>query len=224
MRLLIVEDDAALAEALGEALEIARIASDKAVTAADAIQMLDATRYVAVILDLGLPDGDGRTLLRRLRARKDPIPVLILTARGDLKDRVEGLDAGADDYLAKPFAFDELLARLRAVLRRKGDFQGSDLSFADLSFDIHSRELWVGEAQLLLSPREGELIELLIRRAGQVVSRQLAEDQLFGMSNTLGSNAVEVYIHRLRRKLEDAGAVARIENIRGVGYLLRGET
>ncbi|MBQ1562794.1 MULTISPECIES: response regulator [unclassified Caulobacter] len=223
MRLLIVEDDAALAEALGEALETARIASDKAQTAADAIQMLDATRYVAVILDLGLPDGDGRALLRRLRARKDPIPVLILTARGDLKDRVEGLDAGADDYLTKPFAFDELLARLRAVLRRKGDFQGSDLGFADLSFDVHSRELWVGDAQLLLSPREGELMELLIRRAGQVVSRQLAEDQLFGMSNTLGSNAVEVYIHRLRRKLEDAGAIARIENIRGVGYLLRGE-
>ena len=178
---------------------------------------------MAVILDLGLPDGDGRALLRRLRARKDPIPVLILTARGDLKDRVEGLDAGADDYLTKPFAFDELLARLRAVLRRKGDFQGSDLGFADLSFDVHSRELWVGDAQLLLSPREGELMELLIRRAGQVVSRQLAEDQLFGMSNTLGSNAVEVYIHRLRRKLEDAGAIARIENIRGVGYLLRGE-
>ncbi|WP_297506796.1 response regulator transcription factor [uncultured Caulobacter sp.] len=223
MRLLIVEDDAALADALGEALAGASIACDKAVTAADAALMLDATRYAAVILDLGLPDGDGRSLLRRLRARRDPVPVLILTARGDLKDRIDGLDAGADDYVTKPFAFDELLARLRAVLRRKGDFQGSHLTFIDLRFDTQSRELRVGEAPLILSQREGELIELLIRRGGQVVSRQLAEDQLFGMSNTLGSNAVEVYIHRLRRKLEDAGATARIENIRGVGYLLRGE-
>jgi DNA-binding response OmpR family regulator len=221
VRLLIVEDDGALADALREAFTRHGMTSDCATTAGDAALMLDAARYAAVVLDLGLPDGDGRALLRRLRARQDPTPVLILTARSDLDDRIDGLDAGADDYLVKPFAFDELLARLRAVLRRKGNFQGSGIAFGDLRFDTLSRQLFVGEAMVLLSHREAELMELLLRRAGQVVSRQLAEDQLFGMSEMLGSNAIEVYVHRLRRKLEEAGASARIENIRGVGYLLR---
>jgi len=183
--------------------------------------MLASAHYAAIILDLGLPDGDGLRLLNRLRARKNPVPLIILTARSDLGDRVSGLDAGADDYLIKPFEFDELFARLTAVLRRQGSFQGNQLSFGNLQFDITTRELLVEGTVLALSVRETELVELLLRRDGRVVPKRLAEDQLFGMNDTLGSNAVEVYVHRLRQKLEQAGATTRIDTIRGVGYLMR---
>ena len=222
MRILIIEDDIELAGALRDAFDRRGIASDHAETAGDGALMLEATQYAAIVLDLGLPDGDGRVLLRRIRGRRDPTPVLILTAQSGLEERIEGLDAGADDYLVKPFDFDELHARLRAVLRRNGSFQGSDLSFADIRFDTLSHEIFVDDRPVLISSREAELMELLLRRAGQVVTRRLVEDQLFGLSRELGSNAVEVYIHRLRRKLEDSGSSATIGNIRGVGYLLRG--
>ena len=221
MRLLIVEDDKDLAAALGNAFARRSISSDHAESGEDAGLMLQLTRYAAIVLDLGLPDGDGFSFLQQLRARKDTIPVIILTARSDLGDRVAGLDAGADDYLIKPFEFDELYARLTAVLRRQGSFQGNLLSFANLQFDIATRELLVAGAVLALSGRETELVELLMRRDGRVVPKRLAEDQLFGMSDNLGSNAVEVYVHRLRQKLERAGATTRIDTIRGVGYLMR---
>jgi DNA-binding response OmpR family regulator len=157
----------------------------------------------------------------RLRARLNPIPVLITTARGDVRHRIRGLEAGADDYLVKPFDFDELFARLQAVLRRNGTFQGSHIDFGNLRFDAISRELMINDRSVSVSSREIELIDLLLRRSGRVVSRQLVEDQLFGMGDALNSNAVEVYIHRLRRKLELAGADVVIETVRGVGYLLR---
>ncbi len=221
MRLLIVEDDPALAAALGEALARRGVASDRAGRLDDAEQMLAAAQYSAVLLDLGLPDGDGMALLRALRAERNPVPVLAITARGGVGDRIAGLDAGADDYLAKPFDVDELVARLRAVLRRKGDLAGARLEAGNVSLDTASGDLFVASAHVLLSARERQLAELLLRRAGQVVSKQLAEDQLFGLADPVGSNAVEVYAHRLRRKLAAAGATTRIETIRGVGYLLR---
>jgi len=221
VRLLIVEDDRELAAALDGAFARRSISSDHADTFGDAELMLASAHYAAIILDLGLPDGDGLRLLNRLRARKNPVPLIILTARSDLGDRVSGLDAGADDYLIKPFEFDELFARLTAVLRRQGSFQGNQLSFGNLQFDITTRELLVEGTVLALSVRETELVELLLRRDGRVVPKRLAEDQLFGMNDTLGSNAVEVYVHRLRQKLEQAGATTRIDTIRGVGYLMR---
>ena len=221
MRLLIVEDDPALSAALGEALERRGVASDRADRLDDAAQMLGAAQYSAVLLDLGLPDGDGMALLRQLRAERNPVPVLAVTARGGIGDRIAGLDAGADDYLAKPFDVDELLARLRAVLRRKGDLSGARLEAGNVSLDTLSGDLTVGEAHVVLSARERELAELLLRRAGQVVSKQLAEHHPFGLAESGGSNAGEVYAHRLRRKLAAAGATTRIETIRGVGYLLR---
>ena len=141
MRLLLVEDDTALADALRAALDRRGIASDHATTASDAGQMLTAARYAALVLDIGLPDRSGIEVLRDLRARHDPIPVILLTARGEIGDRIEGLDAGADDYLVKPFAVEELVARLKAVLRRQGAFQGSVLSFANLRFDTDSRDV-----------------------------------------------------------------------------------
>ncbi len=221
MRLLLVEDDAALADALRAALDRRGIASDHAANASDAGQMLSAARYGALILDIGLSDRSGIEILRDLRGRGDPIPVILLTARGEIGDRIEGLDAGADDYLVKPFAVEELVARLKAVLRRQGAFQGSVLAFANLRFDTDSRDVAADDRPVILSAREMELLALLMRRGGQVVAKRLVEDQLYGLTGSLGSNAVEVYVHRLRRKIEDAGATARIETIRGVGYMLR---
>lgn len=221
MRLLMVEDDRELAEALAAALTRRGIASDHAATAGDALQMAAAARYSAVVLDLGLPDADGMEVLRSLRARHDPVPVIILTARGDTAARIGGLDHGADDYLAKPFDVEELVARLRAVLRRQGGFAGTELVVGNLRFDSSARALTVEGQAVLLSARELELVDVLLRRSGRVVVKATIEDQLFGLSESLGSNAVEVYVHRLRRKLEQAGATIVIETIRGVGYMLR---
>ncbi|WP_174284580.1 response regulator transcription factor [Sphingomonas bacterium] len=221
MRLLLVEDDTALADALRNALERRGIASDHAANASDAGQMLTVARYAAVVLDIGLPDRSGIEVLRALRGRDDPIPVVLLTARGELGDRIEGLNAGADDYLVKPFAVEELVARLKAVRRRQGAFQGSVLRFANVRFDTDSRDVLADDRPVALSAREMELLALLMRRGGQVVAKRLVEDQLYGLTGKLGSNAVEVYVHRLRRKIEDAGATVRIETIRGVGYMLR---
>lgn len=221
MRLLLVEDDRELAEALAAALLRRGMASDHAATAGDALLMADAARYSAIVLDLGLPDADGLEVLRALRARLDPVPVVILTARGDTAARIGGLDYGADDYLAKPFDVDELVARLRAVLRRQGGFGGAELVVGNLRFDSVARALDVDGRPVLLSARELDVIDVLLRRPGRVVVKTLIEDQLFGLSESLGSNAVEVYVHRLRRKLEQAGATIVIETIRGVGYMLR---
>jgi DNA-binding response OmpR family regulator len=222
MRLLIVEDDVALATALAAALARRGFASDAATGIADAAQMASVAQYAAILLDLGLADGDGIELIQTLRARANPVPILAMTARGGLEDRILGLNAGADDYVVKPVEIDELVARLNAVLRRQGALAGAQLVTANLAFDTLSGDAFVGEAAVVLSARERQLLGLLMRRAGQVVSKQLAEDQLYGLSTPIGSNAVEVHAHRLRKKLEAAGAGVRIETIRGVGYLLRG--
>lgn len=222
MRLLIVEDDRALGTALAAALERRGFSSDAASGVGDAAQMIGLAQYAAILLDLGLPDGDGIDLIQTLRARANPVPILAMTARSGLEDRVLGLNAGADDYITKPFEVDELVARLNAVLRRQGGLAGARLTAGNLAYDSLSGDTMVGDAPLVLSARERQLLGLLMRRSGQVVSKQLAEDQLYGLTAPIGSNAVEVHAHRLRRKLEAAGADVRIETIRGVGYLLRG--
>jgi len=221
MRLLIVEDDAELAGALRAAFARRGIATDHAASAGDADHMLRGAHYSAAILDLGLPDGDGIDVLRELRARGSALPMLILTARGDVQRRIEGLNAGADDYLVKPFDFEELQARLDAVLRRQGGYVGRALMLGALVLDPATREVTLDGAPVALSVRETELLELLLRRAGRVVPKRMAEDQLFGMDEGLGSNAIEVYVHRLRRRLEQSGAALRIDTVRGVGYMLR---
>lgn len=223
MRLLIVEDDADIAQGLAEGFARRGFASDRARTAADAGLMLDAAHYAAVILDLGLPDADGLEFLRGLRARRVTVPVLVLTARGDVRQRIAGLNAGADDYLVKPFDMDELQARLEAVLRRRDGYSGHQLTLGGLTLDLSTREVTVNGAGVALSAREIELLELLLRRAGRVVLKRIAEDQLFGLEDALGSNAIEVYVHRLRRRLEKIDAGVRIETVRGVGYMLRAE-
>lgn len=221
MRLLLVEDDLDLASALADALKRHGVSGDHAATVADALLMLETASYAAVLLDLGLPDEDGTAVLRHLRLRSDPMPVIVLSARQEVEDRIGTLDAGADDYLAKPFSVEELLARLRAVMRRPPVFQPRVLAQGNLSYDPELREIRVGEQAVALSQREAEMMELLLRRPGRTVLRGLAEDQLFGLDGAVGSNALEVYVHRLRRKIERVGANLAIETVRGLGYILR---
>jgi DNA-binding response OmpR family regulator len=220
MRLLVVEDNAELATLLAKGLSAAGFAADCVGTAQDARDALATTRYAAIVLDLGLPDEDGLVLLRELRVRTDATPVLVLTARGGVRDRVTGLRSGADDYLVKPFALEELVARLQALLRRPGELLGRSLRVGNIVFDTEARQVIVADVPQLFSLREVALLEILMRRAGRVVSKKLVEDHLFGLSGEVGSNAVEVYVHRLRKQLADSGANAQIHTIRGVGYLI----
>ena len=220
MRLLIVEDNVELAGLLAKGLRAAGYETDVLSTVDDASTALRTTFYAALILDLGLPDGDGLTLLREIRHRNIPIPVLVLTARGGLQDRVHGLRSGADDYLVKPFALEELVARLEAQLRRPGHLLGGVLRIANLEFDTGNRQASINGQPQLLSSRETAVLELLMRSKGRVVSKKQVEDHIFGHSNEIASNAVEVYVHRLRKQLADKGAKIQVHTIRGVGYLL----
>src|SRR5262245_56013785 len=220
MRLLVVEDNEELAHLLRQGLRSAGYETDLLSTVAEASTALATTRYAALILDIGLPDGDGLAILREIRHRKDPIPVLMLTARGSVHDRVSGLRGGADDYLVKPFAFEELVARLEALLRRPGQLLGSSLQVANLAFDTESRQAYIDDQPHVLSARETAVLELLMRRKDRVVPKKLVEDHIFGLSGEVASNAIEVYVHRLRRQLSERGAKVEIHTIRGVGYLL----
>jgi DNA-binding response OmpR family regulator len=223
MRLLIVEDSEELAQLLANGLKSAGYDSDVLLTASDARAALSTTRYAAIILDLGLPDGDGLSILREIRQRDDPTPVLVLTARGSVDDRVSGLHSGADDYLVKPFAFEELVARLAALLRRPGQLLGSSLHVANLVFDTESRQAFIDDQPQVFSAREAAVLELLMRRQGRVVPKRLVEDHLFGLADDVASNAIEVYIHRLRKQLAERGAKVQIHTMRGVGYLIAEE-
>jgi DNA-binding response OmpR family regulator len=223
MRLLVVEDNEELAQLLAQSLAAEGYETDRLTTAAEARAAVSTTRYAALILDLGLPDGDGLSILREIRQHKDPLPVLVLTARGGLHDRVTGLRSGADDYLVKPFAFEELLARLEALLRRPGQLLGRSLQVANLAFDTEGRQAFIDDKPQVLSARETAVLELLMRRKDRVVSKKLVEDHIFGLSGEVASNAVEVYVHRLRKQLAERGAKVEIHTIRGVGYLLAEE-
>ena len=223
MRLLIVEDNEELAELLAKGLRAAGYQVDILSTAERARSVLQTTHYAALILDLRLPDGDGLELLRELRERNNPIPVLVLTARGGLHDRVQGLRSGADDYLVKPFALEELIARLEAQLRRPGQLLGNWLRIANLSFDTQGRQVAIDDQPQALSARETAVLELLMRSKGRVVSKKQVEDHLYGHSGEVASNAIEVYVHRLRKQLSDRGARVQVHTIRGVGYLIAEE-
>ncbi len=221
MRLLLVEDNAELARLTARGLSQAGFEADVAASLADASDLLGANAYGAIILDLGLPDGDGLSLLATLRARSDETPVLVLTARGTLQDRVTGLHKGADDYLIKPFALEELVARLHALLRRPPHYLGRSRRAGNIVFDPVGRQLQIDGRPQFLSAREMALLELLIARLGRVVPKDFVEGQLFGTSEDIRSNAIEVYVHRLRRQLADFGATVEIQTVRGVGYLMQ---
>jgi DNA-binding response OmpR family regulator len=220
VRLLIVEDEVRIAGLLKSALARAGLAADAVALCADAGAALSTTPYDAAIVDLGLPDGDGLNLLRQLRSSGNQIPILVLTARDTVEDRVCGLDTGADDYLVKPFAMTELVARTKALLRRPGGALGMVLKAGNITFDTVGRDVQVGDRSLLLPRRECAILEHLMRRLGRVVPKPVLEEKLYSMDEELESNAIPVHIHHLRRKLLDAGASAEIHTVRGVGYLL----
>jgi DNA-binding response OmpR family regulator len=219
MRVLIVEDNTTYARLVAERLAKSGVDSDIASTAAEAHRATSKLEYSAIILDLGLPDRDGMEFLRELRSQGKTTPLMIVTARSRLADRLAGLRDGADDFLSKPFSMDELLARLHALLRRPGDQSGA-LTLGNVSIDINPHQLKVSGTLLPIRLREIAIMELLVRHRGTVVSRRDIEGHLFGLSGDQESNAIDVYIHRLRRQLADAGATAEIHTIRGVGFML----
>jgi DNA-binding response OmpR family regulator len=220
MRVLIIEDNASFALLVAERLVPSGFESDQACTVAEAQLAIEAVDYAAIVLDLGLPDGDGLSLLRELRLGGNATPVLITTARNGLEDRVKGLREGADDYLAKPFSVDELAARLHALLRRPGKLLGDVLTAGNVSLDSAHHQVNIGDRILPMRLRETVVLELLMRHKSSVVPRRFFEDQLFGIEGEQDANTVDVYIHRLRKQLDDAGATATIHTVRGVGYML----
>jgi len=220
MRLLIVEDEVRITELLRVALTRSGFVVDAVSLCEDARAALSDIPYDAAILDLGLPDGDGIALLRKLRSGGVQVPILVLTARDAVEDRVSGLDTGADDYVVKPFAMSELIARTKALLRRPGGALGTALSAGNILFDTIGRDVRVDETSLSLPRRESSILEHLMRRMGRVVPKTVLEDKIYGLDDELESNAIPVHVHHLRRKLADVGATAEIHTVRGVGYLL----
>ena len=214
MRLLLIEDDPMIGRAVRHGLAQAGFTVDW-VTDGHSGQAAAANGvYDAVVLDIGLPRLDGLTLLQELRARRDAVPVLITSARDAVPDRIAGLNAGADDYLLKPFDLDELIARLRALLRRHAGAASSVMTVGTLSLDAVQRTVTQNGCELSLTAKEFALLEALLRRPGAVLSRERLEESIYGWGEEIGSNAVEVHLHNLRRKL--GGNVIR--NVRGVGY------
>ena len=220
MRLLFVEDDLRLAELTAKGLSAGGYRVDHATSIDEAEAAVRAGRFDVGILDLGLPDGDGLDFIRNMRTKNTKFPFLILTARDGIGDRVKGLDAGADDYLLKPFALDELLARLRAILRRPGELLGDRLTAGNIVLDTVYRETLIDGRKITMTRRETSILEMLMRRVAGVVPKDLLEQSLYGFDNTGSLNSVEVAVHRLRRRLGQSGADHHIETVRGVGYVM----
>ncbi|PAA12456.1 response regulator [Pseudomonas fragi] len=217
MRILLVEDDPMIGDAIQGALTDASYATDWVQNGTSAFSALDTHHYDLVLLDLGLPGLDGLDVLARIRARNNPVPLLVITARDSLEDRVRGLDGGADDYLLKPFAMAELLARMRAVLRRKGGSAVPVLGNGIVSLDLVCKQASTeSNNAIALSSREFALLQALLIRPGAILSRSELEDRLYGWGNEVESNAIEFLIHALRRKL---GSHV-IKNVRGMGWMV----
>lgn len=221
MRLLLVEDENEMADMIVAALSRNDMVVDHASSIALAREAILQVAHDAVLLDRQLPDGDGLSLIPLLREKRGGVPVIILSALGATVDKIDGLDAGADDYLPKPFSVDELLARLRAVRRRPAEVSADTIRAGRLVFDLGGRSASVGGTTLELPRRELLVLETLIRRAGRSVTRQAMEEAVFGYDDEIASNALDAYISRLRKRLADAEAGVEIHAIRGIGYLLR---
>jgi two-component system, OmpR family, response regulator QseB len=214
MRVLVVEDDPMIGRAVVAGLHQQGYAVDWVRDGAEAELALGHAVYDVALLDLGLPRRDGLEVLKGVRRAKNDLPILIITARDAVADRIAGLDSGADDYLVKPFDLDELLARTRAVIRRHGGRSQSEIAYGALILDPSRRRVLFQGAEVELSPREFAVLEALLKEPGAVVSRERLEDAVYGWGEEVGSNSIEVHVHHLRRKL----APELIRNVRGVGY------
>jgi len=222
MKILIVDDERAVRESLQRALELEGYETEQAADGREALERLGVDGQAdAVLLDVLMPGVDGLEVCRTIRRNGNPVPVLMLTARTQVEDRVEGLDAGADDYVTKPFALEELLARLRALLRRTADGSGETLSFADLELDPGTREVKRGGELIELTRTEFSLLELFMLNPRQVLTRSVIFERVWGYDFGYGSNSLDVYIGYLRRKTEAGGKPRLIQTVRGVGYALR---
>ena len=219
MRILVVEDESRIADFLSRGLVSAGYAVDVAATGGSAIDMIHSTDYDLVILDLGLPDVDGLTVLQKIRNRKVSPPVLILSARDAVDDRVKGLEGGADDYLVKPFAFVELLARVRVLLRR-GQPTPEKLQVGDLSLDCIRRKVSRAGEHIELAPKEFSILEYLMRNRGRPLSRTMIVEHVWDMDYDGLTNIVDVYIRHLRSKIDDKWPQKMIQTVRGIGYML----
>ncbi|MBB4858728.1 DNA-binding response OmpR family regulator [Novosphingobium chloroacetimidivorans] len=221
MRVLLIEDELQLAETLRGALERERFIVDHADRLTIAREAAMQGRFDLVLLDRTLLDGDGLSLLPDLRARNPGLPVIVLSARGDISDRIAGLDEGADDYLIKPFSLDEMFARIRAIRRRPTELAGEEIRAGALVYDLAGDEASIAGHRLDLPRRELRVLAALVKRRGRTVLRETLEQAVYGFDDEVQSNALDSHVSRLRRKLADAGAGVEIHPIRGVGYLLR---
>ncbi|SDP39212.1 two component transcriptional regulator, winged helix family [Ralstonia sp. 25mfcol4.1] len=221
MRILLAEDNLKLAASLTESLSQSGFTVDCMHDGASADHLLTTQDYALAILDIGMPRLDGLEVLRRLRARRNPLPVLILTAHGSVEDRVRGLNLGADDYLAKPFALTELEARARALIRRSHGHDRTELACGPLHYDSVSRAFTLNGELLPLTGRERAVLEILLLRDGRAVNKAALSEKIFGIDESVNADAIEIYVYRLRKKLEGSGV--SIVTLRGLGYLLEAQ-
>jgi len=221
VRILIVEDEFEFADTVRKALERERFIVDHAESIAMARESSLSGRFDMVLLDRTLPDGDGLSLIPKLREESPGLPIIVLSARGQIPDRILGLDEGADDYLIKPFSIDEMLARIRAVRRRPGELNLEEIHVGSLVFDVTNEDASVGGVRLELGRRELRVLATLVGRRGRTVLRETLDQAVYGFDDDVQSNTLDSHISRLRRKLSSAQAGVEIHPIRGVGYLLR---
>ncbi|HEX5175841.1 MAG TPA: response regulator transcription factor [Chthoniobacteraceae bacterium] len=221
MRILVVEDEKKLAMFIRKALREAGFAVDLVHNGDEALELANNTPFDAIVLDVMLPGRDGLSIVRILRERRNAVPILILTARAEVSERIEGLNLGADDYMTKPFSTSELVARLNALARRMGDSRFSLLKVEDLTMNLVTREVKRGSEKIELPPREFALLEFLMRSPGRVQSRTQICEHVWNYHFDPGTNLVDAYIQRLRRKIDDGRALKLIQTVRGVGYAMR---
>ena len=221
MRLLVVEDEKKLNELITKKLKKEYYGVDSCFDGEEAVRYVEGTEYDAIILDIMLPKLDGFEVIKKIRAKKNKVPILLLTARDNIDDKVKGLDYGADDYLVKPFIFEELMARIRVLLRRNSGNADNVVTIANLKIDLDAKTVFRDDILIKLSGREYSILEYLIRNKGKILSRERIEDHIWNYDYEGGTNVIDVYIRYLRKKIDDSYTPKLIHTIRGLGYVLR---
>ncbi|WP_369713167.1 response regulator transcription factor [Leptotrichia sp. HSP-342] len=221
MRLLVVEDEKKLNDLITKKLEKEYYGVDSCFDGEEAVRYVEGTEYDAIILDIMLPKLDGFEVIKRIRAKKNKVPILLLTARDNIDDKVKGLDYGADDYLVKPFIFEELMARIRVLLRRNSGNVDNVITIANLKVDLDAKTVFRDDLLIKLSGREYSILEYLIRNKGKILSRERIEDHIWNYDYEGGTNVIDVYIRYLRKKIDDSYTPKLIHTVRGLGYVLR---